>query len=251
VLHVATYASGDLPKVLDDINARGYGLTCGLHSRIDQRIEHAVSALKVGNIYVNRNQIGAVVGSQPFGGEGLSGTGPKAGGPHYVARFCAQPLGSSDVAGESALSTQAAQAVIDKAPRHGGEMLSAQQMPGPTGESNQLRLFGRGRVLCLGPGKAAAEQQAMQAQEAGCVPIVLGGGLEPDALASLNGFDGVVSWADRETAARQRQALAQRDGPIVPLIMEERIAVRCLLERHVCIDTTAAGGNAQLMAAAA
>ena len=70
-----------LDAVVDAINASGYGLTFGLHTRIDARVERIASALKVGNIYVNRNQIGAVVGSQPFGGEGLSGTGPKAGGP--------------------------------------------------------------------------------------------------------------------------------------------------------------------------
>jgi len=68
----------------------GYGLTFGLHTRIDARVEQVSSRVKAGNIYVNRNQIGAVVGSQPFGGEGLSGTGPKAGGPHYLYRFCAE-----------------------------------------------------------------------------------------------------------------------------------------------------------------
>ena len=69
------------------INARGYGLTCGLHSRIDDRVERVTARLHVGNAYVNRNQIGAIVGSQPFGGEGLSGTGPKAGGPFYLPRL--------------------------------------------------------------------------------------------------------------------------------------------------------------------
>ena len=71
------------------INATGYGLTFGLHTRIDDRVQHIVDRVRAGNIYVNRNQISAVVGSQPFGGEGLSGTGPKAGGPHYVSRLTA------------------------------------------------------------------------------------------------------------------------------------------------------------------
>ena len=71
------------------INATGYGLTFGLHTRIDDRVQEIVDRVHAGNIYVNRNQIGAVVGSQPFGGEGLSGTGPKAGGPHYLPRFAA------------------------------------------------------------------------------------------------------------------------------------------------------------------
>ncbi|HTA66473.1 MAG TPA: bifunctional proline dehydrogenase/L-glutamate gamma-semialdehyde dehydrogenase PutA [Xanthomonadaceae bacterium] len=87
VLHVIRYAASDLDKVIDAINATGYGLTLGIHSRIDATIEHIASRVKAGNCYVNRNMIGAVVGVQPFGGEGLSGTGPKAGGPHYLSRF--------------------------------------------------------------------------------------------------------------------------------------------------------------------
>jgi RHH-type proline utilization regulon transcriptional repressor/proline dehydrogenase/delta 1-pyrroline-5-carboxylate dehydrogenase len=87
VLHVIRYAAKDLDAVLAEINATGYGLTLGIHSRIDATIEKISRTVRVGNCYVNRNQIGAVVGVQPFGGEGLSGTGPKAGGPHYLARF--------------------------------------------------------------------------------------------------------------------------------------------------------------------
>ena len=90
VLHVARFKSKDLDAVIDDINATGYGLTLGLHSRIDAVRERVEARARVGNLYVNRNQIGAVVESQPFGGEGLSGTGPKAGGPHYVARFATE-----------------------------------------------------------------------------------------------------------------------------------------------------------------
>ncbi len=90
VLHVIRFALEDLPKVVDDINATGYGLTLGIHSRINERIEWLSKQLRVGNIYVNRNIIGAVVGVQPFGGEGLSGTGPKAGGPHYLPRLCVE-----------------------------------------------------------------------------------------------------------------------------------------------------------------
>ena len=82
--------------MLDDINATGYGLTLGLHSRIDETRRFVESRAKVGNFYVNRNQIGAVVGSQPFGGEGLSGTGPKAGGPHYVTRFATERVTTID-----------------------------------------------------------------------------------------------------------------------------------------------------------
>ena len=90
ILHVIRYDKHQLEAVIDAINATGYGLTMGLHTRLDGRIEHIAQRARVGNLYVNRNIIGAVVGSQPFGGEGLSGTGPKAGGPNYLLRFCAE-----------------------------------------------------------------------------------------------------------------------------------------------------------------
>jgi RHH-type proline utilization regulon transcriptional repressor/proline dehydrogenase/delta 1-pyrroline-5-carboxylate dehydrogenase len=90
VLHVIRWKSGELAKVIDQINATGFGLTLGLQSRIDTVAEQVAAKARVGNLYINRNQIGAVVESQPFGGEGLSGTGPKAGGPHYVARFATE-----------------------------------------------------------------------------------------------------------------------------------------------------------------
>ena len=96
VLHIARFKGKDLAKVVDDINAVGFGLTCGLHTRVDETRRFVESRIKVGNFYVNRNQIGAVVESQPFGGEGLSGTGPKAGGPHYVARFATERVVTVD-----------------------------------------------------------------------------------------------------------------------------------------------------------
>ncbi len=89
-LHVIRWKAGELDQVVDAINATGYGLTLGIHSRIDETIERIVARARVGNAYVNRNQIGAVVGVQPFGGQGLSGTGPKAGGPHYLPRFATE-----------------------------------------------------------------------------------------------------------------------------------------------------------------
>jgi RHH-type transcriptional regulator, proline utilization regulon repressor / proline dehydrogenase / delta 1-pyrroline-5-carboxylate dehydrogenase len=87
ILHVARWKADALERVLDDIAANGYGLTLGVHSRIDTTVEHVVARLPPGNVYVNRSIIGAVVGTQPFGGTGLSGTGPKAGGPNYLRRF--------------------------------------------------------------------------------------------------------------------------------------------------------------------
>ena len=89
VLHIVRW-EGDAQVVIDQINALGYGLTIGIHSRIDSRATTLAHAAHVGNVYINRNQIGAVVGVQPFGGQGMSGTGPKAGGPHYLPRFCTE-----------------------------------------------------------------------------------------------------------------------------------------------------------------
>ena len=91
-IHIVSYKAESFDQVVSQINALGYGLTLGLHSRLDGRAKQLPHAAKVGNIYINRNQIGAVVGIQPFGGEGLSGTGPKAGGPHYLTQFT-QPAG--------------------------------------------------------------------------------------------------------------------------------------------------------------
>jgi RHH-type proline utilization regulon transcriptional repressor/proline dehydrogenase/delta 1-pyrroline-5-carboxylate dehydrogenase len=97
ILHVVRYQRGALDKVVAAINATGYGLTLGLHSRIDGVADYVAEHARVGNIYVNRNQIGAVVGVQPFGGEGLSGTGPKAGGPHTLLAYASERVRSTDV----------------------------------------------------------------------------------------------------------------------------------------------------------
>jgi RHH-type proline utilization regulon transcriptional repressor/proline dehydrogenase/delta 1-pyrroline-5-carboxylate dehydrogenase len=98
VLHVVRYAADGLERVLQAIERTGYGLTLGIHSRIDDSVEAVIDRLAVGNVYVNRNMIGAVVGVQPFGGHGLSGTGPKAGGPHYLARFATEQTVSINTA---------------------------------------------------------------------------------------------------------------------------------------------------------
>jgi RHH-type proline utilization regulon transcriptional repressor/proline dehydrogenase/delta 1-pyrroline-5-carboxylate dehydrogenase len=96
ILHVATWEAGKLSETIARVNAKGYGLTMGLHSRIARAAEVIEAEAAVGNLYINRSMIGAVVGSQPFGGEGLSGTGPKAGGPRYLYRFCAERAVSVD-----------------------------------------------------------------------------------------------------------------------------------------------------------
>ncbi len=90
ILHVARYKAEELPRVIDAIRGTGFGLTLGIHSRIEGVADHVFRNVRVGNTYVNRNMIGAVVGVQPFGGCGLSGTGPKAGGPHYLLRFATE-----------------------------------------------------------------------------------------------------------------------------------------------------------------
>ena len=96
ILHVVRWRADRLDRVLDEIAATGYGLTLGIHSRIDETVRHILARLKVGNSYINRSMIGAVVGVQPFGGEGLSGTGPKAGGPRYLHRFATERTISTD-----------------------------------------------------------------------------------------------------------------------------------------------------------
>ncbi|MFZ5709657.1 MAG: bifunctional proline dehydrogenase/L-glutamate gamma-semialdehyde dehydrogenase PutA [Pseudomonadota bacterium] len=271
VLHVATFASGELDRVVDAINATGYGLTFAMHSRIDDRVDQVTKRLKAGNLYINRNQIGAVVGSQPFGGEGLSGTGPKAGGPAYAARLVrAGPMPAADgapgPAPGPAADAAAVQRAIDAALRRGFSgtggadrgALSTRELPGPTGESNRLSEYGRGLVLCLGPTADAAQRQAGIARDNGCTHVrvapgatgwdAVDGTLEPAALAELSGFDAVACWAGPARLAPLRQALADRDGPILPLLSETDMGARCRIERHISVDTTASGGNAALLA---
>ncbi|HEY9279109.1 MAG TPA: trifunctional transcriptional regulator/proline dehydrogenase/L-glutamate gamma-semialdehyde dehydrogenase, partial [Eoetvoesiella sp.] len=142
VLHVVRYSRDKLDELLDSINSTGYGLTFGVHTRIDETVERIVSRIHAGNIYVNRNIVGAVVGVQPFGGDGLSGTGPKAGGPLYLLRLLSErPAGLPGwfKAGQADATTLV--------------------LPGPTGESNIYRLKPRGTVLCMAASKLGAEVQ--------------------------------------------------------------------------------------------
>jgi RHH-type proline utilization regulon transcriptional repressor/proline dehydrogenase/delta 1-pyrroline-5-carboxylate dehydrogenase len=243
--------------VIAAVNAKGYGLTFGIHSRIDDRVETAVAGLRVGNLYVNRTQIGAVVGVQPFGGEGLSGTGPKAGGPAYLARFLAPLPGAAGAVAGPPADPAEVQAALDGLAGTGGRFLGTRTMPGPTGESNRLSEVGRGVVLCLGPTTGAAAEQARIATENGAAPLVVcpgaeGGidGLLPRAaLTGLDGVDAVALWSGPEDLRAARIALAAREGALIPLLTGPDMGPRCRLERHVCIDTTAAGGNAALLAA--
>ena len=248
VLHVARFRADDLGRVIRTVNATGYGLTFGLHTRIDDRVQRVVEAIEAGNTYVNRNQIGAVVGSQPFGGEGLSGTGPKAGGPHYLARFV-QSGAPAAKGGAGRTSEAEAQARLNAAPAR-QKALATHDLPGPTGESNRLSLHARPAILCLGPGAATALQQAETVRALGGVAVEAPG-LDPQALTRLNGFSAAILWgADAATARAAAEALAARSGPILPLITGTPDKGHIAHERHVCIDTTASGGNAKLLAEA-
>lgn len=247
VLHIATFKSSDLDAVIDDINATGYGLTFGIHSRIDDRIADVTSRINAGNLYVNRNQIGAIVGSQPFGGQGLSGTGPKAGGPSYVPRFTRAAQGN----GTPGAPCDAAAVARDlRVATPAARILQTKDLPGPTGETNRLTSHPRGRVLCAGPGETAARAQAKAASLIGCAPVIAPD-LDAGALARLPPFDALIYWGNPTEARAYRQALCALPGPILPLITEADPTPRLILERHTCIDTTAAGGNAALLAAVA
>jgi RHH-type proline utilization regulon transcriptional repressor/proline dehydrogenase/delta 1-pyrroline-5-carboxylate dehydrogenase len=298
VLHLATYEPEKIDRVIADINGKGYGLTFGLHTRIDARVQHVVDAVHAGNLYVNRNQIGAVVGSQPFGGEGLSGTGPKAGGPNYLRRFRKSANGAAGVASIAAPAMPATELAVrfpsdpkgewarrdDRIPALRrlvrGKVAAAMaasamveygpvDLPGPTGEANTLVTAPRGRVLCLGPDTETLLAQVVQALAAGNAVLAVapeavkvlaplaGKGLP---LTAVNGtvdaenlrelaVDLVAFSGDRETLRRLRQSLASRPGPIVGIVSEKINPMAYVHERAICVDTTAAGGNASLLAA--
>ncbi len=258
VLHVAKFVPGQLDDIIAAINASGYGLTFGMHSRIDFRTRKVADRLGIGNVYINRNQIGAVVGSQPFGGEGLSGTGPKAGGPDYLPAFTAGTLPGHPADSRHPVSPAAVQDLLDQAAGGSPAVLETREFPGPTGESNILRKFPRGAMLCLGPTASDAADQAKTARQAGCPaiqvaegasgPLAISGFLPRAALAELAGIGMVALWSDEEDLRAARLALSERDGPIIPLAATTEFLERCILERHTCTDTTAAGGNATLFA---
>ncbi|PTA99621.1 MULTISPECIES: bifunctional proline dehydrogenase/L-glutamate gamma-semialdehyde dehydrogenase PutA [unclassified Sulfitobacter] len=244
VLHIATFKATELDKVINAINATGYGLTFGLHTRIDDRVQHVSERIEAGNIYVNRNQIGAIVGSQPFGGEGLSGTGPKAGGPNYLPRFSAPDLKVVEDIWDST------QKDLPKLPGHSGAFLETITLPGPTGESNRLSTLPRPALLCMGPGKDTAAEQARAVAALGGNAVELSGSIDATALTDGPAYGGVLWWGDEATARKLEQALSERDGPIIPLLRGLPDTARVRAERHVCVDTTASGGNAQLLGAA-
>lgn len=192
VLHLVRYPRAKLGELLAQINNSGYGLTLGVHTRIDETIAQVVNTAKVGNLYVNRNIVGAVVGVQPFGGEGLSGTGPKAGGPLYMYRLLGarpQEAVTSQLRQEPGATPQAeaakpallalrgwagkqAPALVALCDRYGELALSGltQLLVGPTGERNSYSLLPRERVLCLAADDKEAKTDLL-AQLAACLAV--------------------------------------------------------------------------------
>ncbi|MHA7826649.1 MAG: bifunctional proline dehydrogenase/L-glutamate gamma-semialdehyde dehydrogenase PutA [Roseovarius sp.] len=249
VLHLATFRAEELDRVIDAINATGYGLTFGLQTRIDDRVQHVTDRIHAGNMYVNRNQIGAIVGSQPFGGEGMSGTGPKAGGPHYLARFTSHtaPDAGGDSGWDGDMPLSELKTALTRANGQQAERREALVLPGPTGESNRLTTHTRPALLCLGPGKAAAEKQARAVRDLGGIAVAATGHVAPETLRDLDGISGALHWGEATDARAYAESLSQRNGPILPLITGLPDTGHVLHERHVCVDTTAAGGNAALL----
>jgi RHH-type proline utilization regulon transcriptional repressor/proline dehydrogenase/delta 1-pyrroline-5-carboxylate dehydrogenase len=273
VLHVLRYRRAGLDQLIAEINATGYGLTFGVHTRIDETVSRVTAQANAGNIYVNRNLIGAVVGVQPFGGHGLSGTGPKAGGPLYLRRLlaaCPPRAGLPDgeappaaVAWRDWLEQQGHQAEAEDCAAYlantpvGVEM----DLPGPVGERNVYATEPRGTVLCVAGDEPARLRQISAALATGN-RIILTGTLPalPPSLDDWIGvvadhraaaFDAVLFDGDDEALLALARDLADRDGPIVTVYRADPGGGYRLdglvRERSISTNTAAAGGNANLM----
>jgi RHH-type proline utilization regulon transcriptional repressor/proline dehydrogenase/delta 1-pyrroline-5-carboxylate dehydrogenase len=277
VLHIVRYQRADLAKVIDTINGTGYGLTLGVHSRIDETIDFITARAHVGNIYVNRNIVGAVVGVQPFGGEGKSGTGPKAGGPLYIKRLQknAAPLQQHERRSNPALEALLGWA---QAKGHGKVAALAEQymrttldgisidLPGPTGERNVLGFVPRGAILCaagaadgllnqlaavFATGNRAVVLADSRDQVLGSLPAEVKENLRFIGDAELDGADIQMALVEKGVKGQLQTKLAARHGAIVGIVDTEQdqpVALwRLVAERALCVNTTAAGGNASLM----
>ncbi|MBN9088105.1 MAG: L-glutamate gamma-semialdehyde dehydrogenase [Reyranella sp.] len=213
VMHVLRYPREGLDRVIREANATGFGLTFGVHSRIDETIDRATETNAAGNQYVNRTVIGAVVGVQPFGGHGLSGTGPKAGGPLYVRRLLAE---------------------VPPLPLEG----LARELPGSVGERNSYRLRPKGTILCVADDPAELQAQVETVRATG--NRVTQDVDDPHIGAAL--FAG-----SREALLALARHLAEREGPIVPLHLAPWRREALVDEISLSVNTAAAGGNASLM----
>ena len=274
VLHVVRFRRAGLDRLIDRINATGYGLTFGLHTRLDETIAHVTSRVKAGNLYINRNVIGAVVGVQPFGGRGLSGTGPKAGGPLYLGRLTARaplpPAIASDHADPAARDLalwleERGEATAAQSVRASiaASLLGAEvELPGPVGEHNLYALHPRGRVLLLPLTRAGLFEQLGAALAGGNEVIVGEGEVPADLPASVlhrlhpatdwraeGPYAGALIEGGRDAVGAALRALAELPGPIVlPQAGSAGYRLDWLVEEvSTSINTTAAGGNASLM----
>jgi len=232
ILHIASFDAQEMDETINEINRSGYGLTFGLHTRIDDRVQRVVDSIHVGNVYVNRNQIGAVVGSQPFGGEGLSGTGPKAGGPWYVSRLMKLAVSKTTLPCAAA--------------KDNGLVL-----PGPTGESNHWSVVPRTPVLVIDNDQKRYQSIARQLESYGCRCVSVDDQSAENSLLSLVDQHQaqlvLAPNASSHTLLNYRKKLAMGDQTLIPLIDNTDDPSWFFHERHVCIDTTAAGGNASLL----
>ncbi|KMS57701.1 trifunctional transcriptional regulator/proline dehydrogenase/L-glutamate gamma-semialdehyde dehydrogenase [Sphingobium cupriresistens] len=271
VLHVLRFRRDRLDALVDQINATGYGLTFGLHTRLDETVARVTARVKVGNIYVNRNVIGAIVGVQPFGGCGLSGTGPKAGGPLYLGRLVTTPpvfaarvshLRSPlhafadwlDAQGDGDAATQARRA--GDASALGVELA----LPGPVGERNIYALHPRGRILMRPATRQGLFRQMAAVLATGNHGVVQGmtipAGLPADVAACFSTdatghYAAALVEGDAAKVAATVQCVADLPGPIVSVHADDHGHGYCLdwllEEQSTSINTTAAGGNASLM----
>jgi RHH-type proline utilization regulon transcriptional repressor/proline dehydrogenase/delta 1-pyrroline-5-carboxylate dehydrogenase len=270
VLHVLRYRREKLGALIDAINATGYGLTFGLHTRLDETVARVTARVKAGNLYVNRNVIGAIVGVQPFGGRGLSGTGPKAGGPLYLGRLVTKPAGLAGVSVPlgtplhdfadwlDARGESEAAAIARRYGQHsalGAEFV----LPGPVGERNVYALHPRGRILLKPETMAGLYAQMAAVLATGNRGKVEGMAL-PEGLPtrvatafaeSHEPLAGLLVEGDSARVREASQAAAALPGAIVPVhAASEDLQWTCdwlLEEVSVSINTTAAGGNASLM----
>jgi len=272
VLHVIRYRRADLPQLVESVNASGFGLTLGVHSRIDETIDFIAQRAHVGNIYINRNIVGAVVGVQPFGGEGKSGTGPKAGGPLYLKRLQAgaaeQEISIARTpaaypALDALAASQPALASLINLYRSSSPAGASLVLPGPTGERNTLSFAERGHVLCLAETPAVLMNQLAAVFATGNRALVLSKQLPAglpaavlqhiDQVASIEAIASPfqIALVEAGTAAAWSPVLAARDGALVSLIDTSAGGAiplwRLVAERALCVNTTAAGGNASLM----
>ena len=277
VLHVIRYAREDLDALIDAINATGYGLTFGLHTRLDETIAEVTSRIAAGNLYINRNVIGAIVGVQPFGGRGLSGTGPKAGGPLYLPRLTRDlppPTPQADATLDPALADLAdwldakgeqRSAALARGIGAASPLGREIELPGPVGERNLYALHPRGTILLAPRSREGLFHQLAASLATGNHVVVDGAAALPADLptsvrARIRGDAGAVSAALAEGDGAEVTALltglAEREGAIVTVQAASTGALRepgayrldlLVEEVSVSINTTAAGGNASLM----